>query len=57
MRAFDELPVRRDNTLDERRMVGWGYFAISRQAAKIVHPFKNDEPADACRSEDVAIET
>ncbi len=36
-------------------MVGLRHFASSRQSTEIIHAFKNNQPANACGSQHVAI--
>ncbi len=47
MPAFENLLVRRENTIDKRRMISLGNFASSRQSTEIIHTFKHNQPSDA----------
>ena len=56
MGARDDLPVRPDDALDQRRVLLGRDFVDAGKAAKVVHALKDDDPLHAGGRKDVAVE-
>ena len=57
VRTRGDLLVGCDNSLDKRGVVGGRDFAVAGEASQVVYTLEEDEPADACGCEDIAIES